>query len=399
MAAALTAALAPVLFLAAPAPANAEAASAEAAPVFSQARKAGGVLYIEAKPSRKNGIRVNMDPDRANFQVLDNGNVAAGSGCVAWSNGVRCGAAGVDRIEIHTGDLKDWVNLQPFQDGGLHWINKPTRIYGKAGDDSLHGGNGDNVLDGGPGNDDLHSDSTGPDGNDTLRGGDGNDTLQGGDGHRLEGGDGNDTLNGGWFDDTLDGGNGNDTLNGRLGNDTLRGGAGNDTASMFFYGSYDADGADSFSGGPGVDTVTYGGSGHPFYRNAPLHISLNGVANDGQSGEGDNLHADVENAIGGSAADTIVGNASNNILDAGFPYLGVAGNDTIIGQGGDDTLIGRTGKDTLTFGPGNDILNGNAGNDTLNGVDGVLANDTLNAGAGTDTCRADTADIKTNCEA
>jgi len=49
----------------------------------------------------------------------------------------------------------------------------------------------------------------------------------------------------------------------------------------------------------------------------------------------------IENAIGGSGADTIIGNSANNYL------IGNAGNDTLSGGGGSDTLTGGSGNDTF----------------------------------------------------
>ena len=58
----------------------------------------------------------------------------------------------------------------------------------------------------------------------------------------------------------------------------------------------------------------------------------------------------IENAIGGSGADTIVGNTAANTLTGGN------GNDTINGGGGNDILIGGAGNDTMTGGAGNDTF-------------------------------------------
>lgn len=60
----------------------------------------------------------------------------------------------------------------------------------------------------------------------------------------------------------------------------------------------------------------------------------------------------IENAIGGSAADSIRGNQAANRLT---------------GNAGNDKLWGLTGNDVLTGGAGNDILNGGGGTDRLNG--------------------------------
>ncbi|MGH6854453.1 MAG: M10 family metallopeptidase, partial [Aestuariivirga sp.] len=66
---------------------------------------------------------------------------------------------------------------------------------------------------------------------------------------------------------------------------------------------------------------------------------------------------DIENAAGGSASDSITGNALANILQ------GNAGNDTLNGGAGDDRLEGGTGNDVLRGGAGADILLGGDGDD------------------------------------
>ena len=57
----------------------------------------------------------------------------------------------------------------------------------------------------------------------------------------------------------------------------------------------------------------------------------------------------IENAIGGSADDTIIGNIANNKLWGG------GGNDILDGGDGSDMLDGGTGSDAMTGGRGNDI--------------------------------------------
>ena len=95
-----------------------------------------------------------------------------------------------------------------------------------------------------------------------------------------------------------------------------------------------------------------------FYDNQAKSASNSGnsVANANRkaiyTGE-DNLaiahNAQIENAIGGSAADTITGNALDNAIE---------------GRGGNDTLDGGTGNDALTGGMGDDTIDGGAGTDT-----------------------------------
>ncbi|WP_275896060.1 M10 family metallopeptidase C-terminal domain-containing protein [Sphingomonas crusticola] len=67
----------------------------------------------------------------------------------------------------------------------------------------------------------------------------------------------------------------------------------------------------------------------------------------------------IENAIGGSGVDTIIGNNVANILDGG------SGNDLLYGEAGNDTLRGGAGDDRLDGGSGVNLIDGGLGNDTL----------------------------------
>ena len=72
----------------------------------------------------------------------------------------------------------------------------------------------------------------------------------------------------------------------------------------------------------------------------------------------DNIAADVENLVGGSAADLLVGSGGPNILVAGNDadhVEGRGGNDTIYGDSGNDTLFGDEGNDTIYAGNGRTI--------------------------------------------
>ena len=61
------------------------------------------------------------------------------------------------------------------------------------------------------------------------------------------------------------------------------------------------------------------------------------------------IGATIENAVGGSGADTINGNSADNIL------FGGAGIDTLNGGSGNDALVGDLSADTMVGGTGNDI--------------------------------------------
>ncbi|HET6246946.1 MAG TPA: C2 family cysteine protease [Tepidisphaeraceae bacterium] len=146
----------------------------------------------------------------------------------------------------------------------------------------------------------------------------------------------------------------NTQLNGGDGNDTLIGGTG----------------ADQFNGGAGTDTVDYSA------RTAGVSVTLDGVANDGQSGEGDNVGADVEIVIGGSGNDYFAANVNDATPRQ---YFGNAGNDTIFGGSGNDTIRGGSGNDFLYGAGGNDVIYTGSGSSFSFGGDG---NDTLYAGTG-----------------
>jgi Ca2+-binding RTX toxin-like protein len=137
------------------------------------------------------------------------------------------------------------------------------------------------------------------------------------------------------------GGNGNDRLTGGPGDDILIGEAGSDT----------------LAGGAGRDTADYSA------RVAPVSVTLNATADDGEANEKDNVAADVEVLAGGAADDSLVGNHADNVL------LGNAGNDSLSGAGGNDQLDGAAGDDALNGGPGSDAITGGDGTDTATYAD------------------------------
>jgi subtilisin family serine protease len=111
------------------------------------------------------------------------------------------------------------------------------------------------------------------------------------------------------------------------------------------------------------------------------------------SAEIENSTLFIENIIGGSNGDTLIGNNLNNNINgrAGNDWLyGWGGNDDLYGGSGDDTIRGNAGNDNLYGGTGNDRLRGDQGNDTLYGdigndvLQGDLGNDRLNGGTGSD---------------
>jgi Ca2+-binding RTX toxin-like protein len=202
----------------------------------------------------------------------------------------------------------------------------------------------------------------------TAYGGSGDDTIIGNDGpNAIFAKGGNDIIGGAGEKDYLYGGEGNDQLWGGGGNDSL---VGSDGADTFFGG----EGADWISAWNGVDTVSYDD------HTVPVTVTLDGVANDGAAGEGDNVLPGAEKLIGGWAGDTLTGSDGPETL------IGGLGADKLNGLGGPDLLDGREGQDTLKGGDGGDTLIGGTENDKLYGDVGIdvlrgeTGNDQLDGG-------------------
>lgn len=333
-------------------------------------------------------------------------------------------------------------------------------LLGGAGDDQLTGNGLNNRFDGGAGNDVIQggggSNTVVAEADDdmvltnatlTLVNTGEVDTISGIQFAELAGGlgdnkldasgfTGDTILSGGAGSDTLVGGSGRDTLIGGAGNDVLIGGLGNDTYS---FNLDTALGTDEIQELPlplgGVDVLDFSEttavgvkvdlSSTTLQVVAPLRLALTLNSSTG-----------IENVVGTSGADSIIGNARDNMFDAGAgaDHLdGGGGMDTVIvqldadmiltdtqldvdgvmkaivgferailiggassnlldasgfsntailsGGLGDDLLLGGDGDDMLLGGEGNDQLYGGAGNDSLLGQAG---NDLLAGEAGDD---------------
>ncbi|MFN4156350.1 MAG: M10 family metallopeptidase C-terminal domain-containing protein [Paracoccaceae bacterium] len=83
----------------------------------------------------------------------------------------------------------------------------------------------------------------------------------------------------------------------------------------------------------------------------------------------------IENAVGGTGADTIHGNDADNFI------MALAGDDVIYAGAGNDVVYSSFGNDYVEAGDGHDEVWGAAGNDTLYGGNG---NDTMGGGIGDD---------------
>ena len=257
--------------------------------------------------------------------------------------------------ELNLGDGANTLNLSgdcgPTLPGGATTVNS-----GSGPDVLTAGSQGPITFNAGGGNDSVYAT---PD-NDVVHGGDGAD--------RLFGYAGNDQVLGEAGADELNGGAGNDNVDGGSDNDGLEYcsnciGSGNDPGV----------GADTYTGGPGADKLWL--DGHA----AGMAISIDGQANDGSSGEGDNVGSDIE---------VIAGTVHND------SFNGSAGPDNFEGGGGNDDMHGAGGNDDIYGGSGDDRVFGDAGNDKVQGASGA---DSVDGGAGTDQMYGDIASCSVFC--
>jgi Ca2+-binding RTX toxin-like protein len=294
---------------------------------------------------------------------------------------------------------------------------------GGSAADVLIGGAGANVL-------------TGGGGFDAILGGDGSDQLDGGSGGgALDGGAAADLMFNGFCDysgrtnpivvttdgtaDDGESGESDDCSNVGPEASGAIGGSGDDVlfGSKNFAETFDGGGGtDTLSGGPADDApgstadVLIGGAGPEDVcdyseRTAPITVTTNSGADDGESGELDDCQA--EGAIGGSDADSLTGDAGDNYFDGG---PGGTVTDVLNGAGGtNDTCSYAThtgvvsvtlndatanegeagenedcvGMENATGGSNNDTLTGNG---VANLLDGGPGNEVLTGGGGIDTC-------------
>lgn len=265
---------------------------------------------------------------------------------------------------------------------------------------------------------------------DTIKGGSGSDTVDFGEDHLagvvvklgVAGASGNETdgdvgsrdslsgierVNGTQSNDTITGDAANNRLDGDFGNDVIDGGSGGidtliagpifntDTVSyashttgvtidLFEGKASDGDQILDFEnatgspfndvliGKPNQPTVLNGKGGIDTvdYSSSPgtVVVSLNGSADDGLFGEGDNV-LNLENIIGSNFGDNLTGSASANT------FYGGDGNDTLDGGPGADSLYGQSGPQDSIYaedGVKDLVINGGQGSaDTVLSIDDI----------------------------
>ena len=345
---ALLAAALPVAIAAVALPSAAHAATAEVINA-----SANGVLGYTAGDGEVNNVRVSISGNR--LVISDSAPITARNGCTLNALGDAECPIGVDSISMVLRDENDvvqyaapHVGVVVGEDGDDTFLGgvreaagrtiQPVSFLGRAGRDTISYRFADRGVrvdtadaqqgDGRPG--DLEFVNT--------------------DIERIEGSNFADVLFGSDADNTIIGLNGDDEIGSGDGNDFIREDQG-------------PNGADSINGGSGVDRVLYSG------RTTGVNVSLDGIANDGQGGEGDDVRPNVENVTGSpNGGDVIVGNSLAN------DFQGFGGNDNLTGAGGNDTLSGGSGNNRLAGDAGNDVIN--ARNGELDNIDcGENSND------------------------
>jgi trimeric autotransporter adhesin len=290
-------------------------------------------------------------------------------------------------------------------------------LDGFGGDDTLDGGKGNDTMKGGTGNDLYIVDSSG----DIVieLDGEGTDEVHANASYTLSAFVENLTLvgianyngTGNDLDNIIIGNDGNNVLVGGKGNDELIGGLGNDTASYVsaltaidvvmlsgivtggadvgtdelsgienvtgtnfndkFTDSGNAAHDNIFTGGVGIDTISYEAAG------AAVTVNLATNSKQVTGGGGNDTLIGFENVIGTDFDDILTGTAGNNVLNGG------EGNDKLFGGAGADTLDGGEGDDEMTGGTGNDTYIVDSSGDKIfedpgssGGIDTVIASQT-----------------------
>ena len=228
-------------------------------------------------------------------------------------------------------------------------------VIGGAGNDSVVGGTGADTLSGGAGNDTI-------DGSDSITGNKGIDfadysyvsgasgvvvTLTGAGGtgsvsltdvdtlrniENVRGSNSADTITGDVMDNTLFGNGGDDSISAGAGNDSIGGGIGNDTLSG-------GAGNDTIDGGDGLDVLNLS------YLTTGISLRLSGATTSTISISTTDIDTvqNIEGLLGGSGADTLIGDTRDNFLGGG------AGNDSFIATIGADTIDGGAGTDAVSY--------------------------------------------------
>jgi hypothetical protein len=310
-------------------------AAADAASV----RVTGGQLQYTAAAGENNNARVAFTG--THIHIRDDVPITAGDGCVPDGTGAILCVPGTTQARYSLGNGFDVMRYLAPHAARVDLGADDDTYFGGGRDDSI-GPNGLVVQDadviGGTGSD-LISYANAPAvrlslDNQFNDGNRGKENIRS-DFERIVGSKGNDVLIG--SDDP----NKAESFLGGLGNDTMQGLGGTD---IFNEGPV-PNGADHIQGQAGSDIVIY------TERQTGVTVDMASLQrNSGAPGEGDIIDPNTNDALGTSAADTMIGGSGANVFHGG------GGDDTLRGNGGADTLRGDRGSDSLFGGLGVDLL-------------------------------------------
>ncbi|MCW3013826.1 MAG: Hemolysin-type calcium-binding region [Solirubrobacterales bacterium] len=373
----------------------------------------GTTLIVTGGDNAAHGLQFRLSADHVHDEILDDtGFTTIPADCtvvsgVTWiscpyhlnvqvvlgagNDSVTFGGSTGDCFLAYAIDLGDGTNTLHLNEN-CDATPETATVTSGSGQDTLSGGNqATTTFSAGGGDDNVYAGT----GDDTVHGGDGND--------RLFGASGNDQLLGEGGNDDVDGGAGNDLIDGGAGNDRLEystGLGGNDTGA----------GADTYIGGADADLLELDN------HTGGIAISINGVADDGSPGEGDNVGSDIESIDGSRGNDVFTGSAANDTFNGGSgndEIHGGGGGDDLYGGGGDDRVYGEAGNDKLQGANGSDIVDGGPGVDQIYGdigscsfsctadADQLFARDgekdAVDCGGGADSAQVDFDDVVAFC--
>ncbi len=313
-------------------------------PVRPKAEVVQGTLRFTAPDGQQNIVTFEQRASTVVDVFDEHQTIALGNGCSrVLGDGARC--TGVRRIEADGADGDDTLNARA--------VALPVVLRGGRGSDTLFGGFATDRLEGGDGPDRFEGVHDIRDGADTIIGG--NDSAEDTVSYAMRREAVIVTLGNGLDDDgevgerdrieeveVVHGGSGSDVFVGTAGAETFVGGSGSD---VFVGGA----GADAFEGGlelEDTDWVLYGD--HP----AGVRVSLDGAANDGSPGEGDNVWPGIDRVVGGAGADTFT---TGGPIGYGVTFDGAGGNDRFVDPAPGfafrlDHFIGGSGVDWLDYG-------------------------------------------------
>jgi Ca2+-binding RTX toxin-like protein len=307
-------------------------------------------------------------------------NASAFAGCQQSGPDVAC-IGSFDALVAFGNGGNDTITMDLIADGGL------APLHGEA-----YGGEGDDSLKATPDSRDVPQPDT-----------------------YIEGGNGNDTIVSGMGPDELHGGPGNDTMQAFEGPDSVFGEDGDDSVSAGKE-EPEANAADTVDGGPGFDQIPHVDADYNRGFDDDVSVTVDGVNNDGEAGEGDNVIAVEKFYIVASHATFVGSGAGDDVFVEGYSSLirGMGGNDRLVAYDGNDTIEGGDGDDYLEGGFMNDVLDGGPGVDQFvgdrterdvvaAGSDQIRARDgnpeLVNCGIGADTAQVDASDtVDPTCE-